>query len=111
MPPSGNQLEGRHFHFGLSSRQRKGEIEMSARRRRQPTTTTAPTTPTIIERVPALLYTRRQASQMLNVSISTLLRLEASNQLRGVRLTKGKASAMVYYPAADLISLANGGGR
>jgi hypothetical protein len=80
---------------------------MPARHHRR-TTTTTPTEPTIIERVPALLYTRKQASQMLNVSIATLLRLEAAGTLKGIKLTKGKASAMVYYPAADLISLASG---
>jgi hypothetical protein len=66
-----------------------------------------PVTP-IAPTLPTLLYTRRQASTMLNVSISTLLRLEASGQLRGIKLTKGTANAMVYYPAADLIALASG---
>jgi hypothetical protein len=80
-------------------------------RRRRSTITSTPTTPatTIIERVPTLLYSRRQASQMLNVSVSTLLRLEAAGTLRGIKLTKNTSNAMVFYPAAELYALANGG--
>jgi hypothetical protein len=58
--------------------------------------------------MPALLYTRKQASAMLNVSISTLLRLEAAGTLRGIKLTKNTSNAMTFYPAADLIALASG---
>jgi hypothetical protein len=66
-----------------------------------------PVTP-VAPSVPALLYNRRQTSAMLNVSISTLLRLEASNQLHGIKLTKGTANAMTYYSASEVFALASG---
>jgi hypothetical protein len=77
---------------------------MTTRRRRiqsRPRPPAEPITP-VAPTVPALLYTRRQASQMLNVSTSFLLRMEAAGT--GIKLTN-KPTAMTFYAASDIITL------
>lgn len=52
-----------------------------------------------------LLYTRKQACELLGgISRFTLLRLEAENRLRPVRLTRSPTS-QVYYTREDLLGL------
>jgi hypothetical protein len=52
--------------------------------------------------IPTLLYTRRQAAEMLNCSVASLIRMENSGQLRAIKLNKQKRSAATYYAASDL---------
>jgi hypothetical protein len=82
---------------------------MTTRRRRtqsRPRLPAEPITP-VVPTMPALLYTRKQASAMLNVSTSFLLRMEAAGTLKGIKLTN-KPTAMTFYAASDLITLASG---
>jgi len=55
-----------------------------------------------------LLITRRQASAMLNVSVSTLLRMEALGLLRPIKLVPGK-NGQTYYSKASVVARAETG--
>jgi hypothetical protein len=48
---------------------------------------------------------------LLSCSIATLIRLEAMNVLRPVKLNPTSPSACVFYRRDDLVVLASGGGR
>jgi hypothetical protein len=55
-----------------------------------------------------LLVTRKQAGHLLNVSASTLIRMENTGVLRAVKLTRGR-SAQTYYSRASIVALAERG--
>jgi ribosomal protein S25 len=59
-----------------------------------------------------LLYTRRQAAELLgNVSLATLKRLEEEGILKPVRLNKRSTVSQVFYTHSNLMAVARGGGE
>jgi hypothetical protein len=55
---------------------------------------------------PRLLYSRKQVAHALGgVDVSYVRRLERAGVLKGIRLDKRKATAMVFFRAQDVIAL------
>jgi len=88
-------------------------------RKRRPRLARNPARPAVAEPAPgighnnpppdeALLVTRRQASALLNVSISTLLRMEALGLLRPIKLVPGKYG-QTHYSKASVLARAETG--
>ncbi len=58
------------------------------------------------DRGQALLYDRAYVSQLLGVSIATLLRLEARKALTPIKLNSSTSRAKTYYRASQVRALA-----
>jgi hypothetical protein len=69
---------------------------------------TAPSMPAPVmeRRIERLLFTRREAAELLGCSTASLIRLENSGALKAVKLNKAKRSSATYYAAADVYLLA-----
>ena len=89
-----HRLSHRH-HRDLPLR-RRAELREQRKRRAPP-----PASPLIVP--------RRAAAQMLSVSISTMIRLEASGTLSPLKLTEA-TNGQVFYRVSDLERLIGGGG-
>lgn len=55
----------------------------------------------------ALLVTRQQASRILSISVSTLVRLEAAGRLTAIKLDP-ESAGMIHYRNSDVQRLARG---
>jgi hypothetical protein len=51
-----------------------------------------------------LLFTRQQVAKLLNVSVMTVIRMEADSRLQAVKLNTG-VTARTYYRSADVYAL------